>query len=227
LNLSKKKINLIASKQILLKNITTKELEEFCIYANKVYRSGFPLISDEDYDFIYIKELKIRDPRNDFFKRIEPEVLDFSEEKHLLPEMMLSIDKVYSFQDFLKWLDRVLKSCHELSINPTKLIFKATPKLDGFAGYDDGKKLYTRGDGKKGSDISRVFNRGLKIFNNSKRGQGAGEIVVRKTYFEKNLSNFFEFPRNFQASLIKEKELDEHAKNAIKNDGAFFVTFKQ
>ena len=27
---------------------------------------------------------------------------------------------------------------------------KATPKLDGFAGYDDGNKLYTRGDGKKG-----------------------------------------------------------------------------
>jgi hypothetical protein len=24
--------------------------------------------------------------------------------------------------------------------------------LDGFAGYDDGIRLYTRGDGKKGSD---------------------------------------------------------------------------
>ena len=59
------------------------------------------------------------------------------------------------------------------------------------------------------------------------RGQGPGEIVVKKSYFDKNLATFFEFPRNFQASLIKEKELDEHAKNAIKKDGAFFVPFQQ
>ena len=140
---------------------------------------------------------------------------------------MLSIDKAYSFQEILRWIDRILKSCKELSIDFMELIFKATPKLDGFAGYDDGNKLYTRGDGKKGSDISRVFDRGLKVFNNSKRGQGPGEIVVSKSYFEENLAQFFEFPRNFQASLIKEKALDEHAKNAIKKDGAFFVPFKQ
>jgi len=107
------------------------------------------------------------------------------------------------------------------------LKFKATAKLDGFAGYDDGIRLYTRGDGKKGSDITRVFKRGLKVFNNSERGQGPGEIVVSKTYFEKNLSDYFEFPRNFQASLIKEKDLDVHAREAIEKNGAFFVPFKQ
>ncbi|MDB9933358.1 helix-hairpin-helix domain-containing protein, partial [Candidatus Thioglobus sp.] len=104
---------------------------------------------------------------------------------------------------------------------------KGTAKLDGFAGYDDGSKLYTRGDGNKGSDISRVFARGLGIFNNSERGQGPGEIVVKRSYFEKHLSNNFEYPRNFQASLIKEKELDSLAIEAISNKAALFVPFTQ
>jgi DNA ligase (NAD+) len=108
-----------------------------------------------------------------------------------------------------------------------EVVIKGTAKLDGFAGYDDGAKLYTRGDGNKGSDISRVFDRGLGILNESERGQGPGEIVVKRSYFENHLSGHFEYPRNFQASLIKEKELDLFAKDAINAKAALFVPFKQ
>ncbi len=107
-----------------------------------------------------------------------------------------------------KWLERITKFSSEINYSLADIQIKGTAKLDGFAGYDDGNKLYTRGDGNKGSDISRVFERGLGVFNNSERGQGPGEIVVKRSYFEKYLSNHFEYPRNFQASLIKEKELD-------------------
>ena len=214
--ISREKISLITKKEILPAELTTQELVEFCEYCNVQYRYGSPIISDEDYDFIFLKALKERAPNHKFFKIIEPEIIPFSEEKIVLPETMLSTEKAYSFDEIIKWTDRILKSCKEISFEVSKLIFKATPKLDGFAGYDDGNKLFTRGDGKKGSDITRVFNRGLKIYNNSSRGQGAGEIVVSKSYFEQNLVGYFEFPRNFQASLIKEKELDDRATNAIK-----------
>jgi len=217
----------ILNHEVELKDLKTEILEQFVEFANQKYREGNPVVTDEDYDFLYLQELKKRNPSHPFLLKVEPEGEGFSEEKILIPETMLSIDKAYSFEEIHKWADRILKSCKELSFDPKLLIFKATPKLDGFAGYDDGKKLYTRGDGKKGSDISRVFQRGLKVFNDSKRGQGPGEIVVKKSYFEKHLSAYFEFPRNFQASLIKEKELDENAQNAIKDDGAFFVPFKQ
>jgi len=225
--LSTHKINLILDKKIPLDEISDQELLEFCILANQHYRSGNPLISDEDYDFIYIKELKQRNPDSDFLTSVEPEDSTFSEEKVLLPEQMLSIDKAYTFEEVLKWLERIVKACNEINYDVLSLNLCATPKLDGFAGYDDGFSLYTRGDGKKGSDITRVFDRGLKILNNSPRGQGPGEIVVKKSYFEQYLSNFFEFPRNFQASLIKEKALDDNAKKAIENEGAFFVPFSQ
>ena len=44
---------------------------------------------------------------------------------------------------------------------------------------------------------------------------GAGEIVVSRSYFDNQLAEFFDNPRNFQASVIKEKQLDEHAERAI------------
>jgi len=225
--LSDKKISNIVNHEISIKDLTDQELASFCVYANEKYRAGSPVISDEDYDFIYLKSLKDRTPGHPLLQSVEPENEGFSEEKLLLPKPMLSIDKAYSFPEILKWIERIHKACEDLQYDYRNIIFKATPKLDGFAGYDDGEKLYTRGDGKKGSDISRVFERGLKVFDNSKRGQGPGEIVVKKSYFDQHLASFFEFPRNFQASLIKEKELDEHAKNTIKKDGAFFVPFNQ
>ena len=126
-----------------------------------------------------------------------------------------------------KWLERITKFSEEINYPLNSIQIKGTAKLDGFAGFDDGLKLYTRGDGKKGSDISRVFERGLGIFNDSERGQGPGEIVVKRSYFEKHLSNHFEYPRNFQASLIKEKELDKFAIDAISEKAALFVPFTQ
>jgi len=225
--LSKTHLNEILERKITPKEISTEDLVSLCELLNNEYRSGNPLVSDQDYDFLFLKELRLRLPDHQFFTKIEPEVDGFSEEKLTLPKTMLSIDKAYSFEEILKWIDRILKSCSEITYDAKKIIIRATPKLDGFAGYDDGKKLYTRGDGKKGSDITRVFDRGLRVFNDSPRGQGPGEIVVKKSYFEKYLATYFEFPRNFQASLIKEKELDEQAKNAIKEDGAYFVPFQQ
>ena len=165
MNLSKKIINDILTKKILVNELSSSQLSEFCIYANEKYRSGDPVISDADYDFIFLKELKKRNPSHHLLNIVEPEVHGFSEEKVLIPKPMLSIDKAYSFDEILKWIDRIFKSTNELSLDIKKLIFRATPKLDGFAGFDDGKRLYTRGDGKRGSDITRVFNRGNLVNN--------------------------------------------------------------
>ena len=225
--LTKIQIQDITNQRILISDLTDEDLLEFCKFANQRYRDGSPIISDEDYDFIYALELSKRLPDHPFLQKVEDENVGFSEEKIKLPEKMLSTDKAYSWEEVNKWLERIRKFSEEINFSLDNIQIKGTAKLDGFAGFDDGNKLYTRGDGNKGSDITRVFERGLGTFNNSQRGQGPGEIVVKRSYFEKHLSGHFEYPRNFQASLIKEKELDQFAKDAITNEAALFVPFSQ
>ncbi len=223
--LSQDIVDKLIHQEILTDELLDEELAQFCQIANLAYRAGKPIISDQDYDFIYLAALKDRDPDNLLLKSIEPEGWSFSEEKVLLPKEMLSIDKAYSWDEISKWIERLKKSAMQIGLNLNDIQIKATPKLDGFAGFDDGNRLYTRGDGKKGSDISRVFERGLCVFNDAKRGLGAGEIVIKKSYFEKYLAHNFEYPRNFQASLIKEKILNEQAQKAIIDKAALFVPF--
>jgi DNA ligase (NAD+) len=220
-------INQIIQQEVLLDDLSDDDLASFCQTANLTYRSGEPIVSDQDYDFIYLPALKQRLPRHPLLQSIEPEGQGFSEEKVLLPEIMLSTDKAYSWTEISKWIERLEKSAVEIGLEPSLIGIKATPKLDGFAGFDDGTRLYTRGDGKKGSDITRVFDRGLQVYNDSERGQGAGEIVVKKSYFEMHLSQNYEYPRNFQASLIKEKSLDVKAQQAVLDKAALFVPFTQ
>lgn len=200
------------------------QLLEFLQICNLLYRSGDPLISDALYDSVFLAELRKRHPHHPYLESVEPEKA-FAGKTVALPEYMLSTDKTFSRNGVEKWLARIAKAAELCHLDFSRLMFKATPKLDGFAAFDDGEILYTRGDGRKGTDISRVFERGLIVAGNGKRGQGAGEIVVSRSYFNSHLSDYFENARNFQASIIKEKELDPHALAAIENQAAVFYPF--
>jgi DNA ligase (NAD+) len=208
----------------LLTAYSDDELTLFLQIANALYRGGEAVLSDADYDFIYLAELRRRQPDHPYLHSIESEP-EFAGKTVDLPVVMLSTDKAYSFAEVQRWIERIEKAAVELNKDKAKLIYKATPKLDGYAAYDDGQMLYTRGDGRKGADISRVFDRGLQVANHGQRGLGAGEIVVSRSYFDSRLAEFFDNPRNFQASVIKEKQLETHAEQAILDKAAVFYPF--
>ncbi|MGR8929437.1 MAG: BRCT domain-containing protein [Gammaproteobacteria bacterium] len=205
-------------------SVNDDELVTFLQIANALYRGGEPIVSDADYDFVYLAELKKRAPEHPLLHTVEPEPA-FAGKTVDLPVIMLSTDKAYNYEDVERWGSRIEKAAQELGKDFAKLTFKVTPKLDGYAAYDDGQILYTRGDGRKGQDISRVFERGLQVANEGQRGLGAGEIVVSRSYFDENLADFFDNARNFQASVIKEKELEEHAELAVRDRAAVFYPF--
>ncbi|MGZ5045302.1 MAG: BRCT domain-containing protein [Methylobacter sp.] len=206
--------------------LTDEQLLEFLQVCNALYRSGEPLISDADYDFVFLAELQKRHPHHRYLETVEPEVIAVGKTV-TLPEPMLSTEKTYTRSGIEKWLSRLKKAAEDCDVDFSTMMIRATPKLDGYAAYDDGKVLYTRGDGRRGTDISRVFERGLIVGGNGERGQGAGEIVVSQTYFNNYLADYFENSRNFQASIIKEKELEQHAFEAIQNHAAVFFPFSQ
>jgi len=206
--------------------LSDQSLLGFLQITNALYRAGEPVISDDLYDHVFLEELKKRHPNHPYLHTVEPEPV-FAGKTVRLPVQMLSTEKAYDLESIKKWLEKIEKAAIEIGLEPDKLVYRITPKLDGYAAYDDGEHLYTRGDGRKGTDITRVFDRGLVVAGNGRRGQGAGEIVVSKTYFKENLAQYFDNARNFQASIIKEKDLNEHALAAIKSKAAVFYPFSQ
>ncbi len=95
--LTEKQIQDIAAQITLVSDLSDDDLIEFCLFANQKYRAGSPIITDENYDFIFISELAKRIPDHPFLKKVEGEIEGFSEEKIKLPEKMLSTDKAYSW----------------------------------------------------------------------------------------------------------------------------------
>lgn len=200
-----------------------EELETLLKVANALYRSGYPIIEDEKYDE-YVHYFKTQDPENPFLLNVEPEVL--SDGKTVpLPQKMLSTDKAYSFEEIKKWTERITKAALEIEFDQNLIELRITPKLDGYAAYDDGITLYTRGDGTRGQDITRAFERGLKVAKNAGRGLGPGEIVIKKSYFNEVLSEKFENSRNIQAAIIAEKKVDEDVQRAIDEGACVFYPF--
>ncbi|WP_421866650.1 BRCT domain-containing protein [Motiliproteus sp.] len=191
--------------------------------SNALYREGVEVINDDQYD-LYISMLRDINHLNPYLNSVEPEVV--SEAKTVqLPQRMLSTEKAYSLDDIKKWLKRILKAAQEINVSEDEINIRVTPKLDGYAAYDDGVTLYTRGDGYRGQNVTRAFDRGLKVAVGGQRGLGPGEIVIKKSYFNKVLKNQFENSRNIQAAIIAEKKVDENVQRAIDNGACVFYPF--
>jgi DNA ligase (NAD+) len=200
-------------------------LLSFLKAANALYRAGYPIIDDLQYDAAQ-RIFADKNPEHKFVVQVEAEPVHLSKTV-LLPVKMLSTDKAYSKTEIEKWVTRVEKTAEKLDVVFADVVIRVTPKLDGYAAFDDGATLYTRGDGNRGQDITRVFERGLKVGGDGKRGQGPGEIVVGKAYFADNLAEQFENSRNIQASIIAEKNVDENIQKAIDDGAALFYPFAQ
>jgi DNA ligase (NAD+) len=221
-----KNIDVSYLNKVFLQPINELSLDELLSVlkiSNALYRSGIEVFNDDVYES-YLKALKSRAPENPYLSTVEPEVLVDSKTVSL-PKKMLSTDKAYSFKEIKKWIDRLLKSSVEIGLNKADIDIRLTPKLDGYAAYDDGKSLYTRGDGTKGQDITRAFDKGLQVANNGTRGLGPGEIVIKKSYFDAELSKKFENSRNIQAAIIAEKKVDKYIQKAIDDGACVFFPF--
>jgi len=213
----------VSFKNGTIEGLSNDEQLSCLIVANACYRSGFPVIDDALYDK-FSQQFGSHNPTHSFVTSVEPELLNLGKTVQL-PQKMLSTDKAYSKEEIQKWLDRIIKAANELNIESREINIRMTPKLDGYAAFDDGNKLYTRGDGVKGQDITRAFERGLKVASQGERGLGAGEIVIDKMYFDKELSPYFENSRNIQAAIIAEKNVDENVQKAIFNGACVFYPF--
>ena len=178
-----------------IENLNEKQLSDIILIANKKYYNEQPIMTDNQYDII--KEyIETKYPSNQIITEIGAQV---EKNKVKLPYEMASMDKIKPDTNALtNWKQKFTGPNYVLSC-----------KLDGVSGLysTEGKqpKLYTRGDGKIGQDISHLIPH-LRL-PKSKNVVIRGEFIIPKKVFENKYKNSFANPRNMVAGIVNHKTI--------------------
>lgn len=194
--------NLRNDPYMVLNNLSENDIVAIIQKANyDYYNSESPLFSDQLYDLV--KEyLEKKNPNHPILKNVGA-AIGFDERKEKLPYFMGSLDKIKTDSKVLeKWSDKY------------KGEYVISDKLDGNSALlywnNCQLKLFSRGDGKVGQNISHLlhFIKNIPSFAGKDTYAVRGELVISKEDFEKRLSLKGANARNMVAGLINSKVPD-------------------
>jgi NAD-dependent DNA ligase len=187
-----------------LNKLTETQVIDIIKEANDAFFNDKSIITDSEYDII--KEYTEKTyPKNSQLQDIGAPVVD--KNKVELPYYMGSMDKIKPDTGAIdKW---------KIKYNGPYVI---SAKLDGVSGLystENGiEKLYTRGNGKIGQDIS-YFIPYLRL-PRDKDITIRGEFIINRNTFEEKYKDSFSNPRNFVSGLINSKTIDVTKFNDVK-----------
>ena len=178
-----------------LENIPEQRYVTIIQKANDEYYNNKPLMTDNEFDIV--KEyFEKKFPNNPVLQTIGAPI---TKNKVSLPYNMPSMDKIKPDTDALvKWMKKYTGN------------YVLSCKLDGVSGMytteNNTQKLYTRGDGTIGQDITHL----LPMLNLPKHENIVirGEFIISKTKFEEKYKSRFANPRNLVAGIINSKTVD-------------------
>lgn len=195
-----------------LKMMTEKELTNLLNVANSAYyHDTNPIMNDNLYDILREYVLN-KYPHNITANNAHASSeISIEKNKVKLPYELWSMDKikpdssaVYNWSQ--KYIGPYVISC----------------KLDGISAlYVSGKnlkeaKLYTRGNGIYGQDISDFIPYIIKQQSDFEVSFVLrGEIIIKKNVFQKKYASKFANPRNFVAGIINKKTIDPNIINDL------------
>lgn len=182
----------------VLDTLTEVQLNKMLEDANHAFHTiGVPIMSDSEYDILY-------EYTTNKFKKPEGVGAAVEKNKVALPYEMASMDKIKPDTGALVSWKAKYKGPYVLSC-----------KLDGVSGMysteGDVPKLYTRGDGKVGQDISHLIPK-LRL-PKEKGVVIRGEFVIPKEVFTTKYADKFANPRNLVAGIVNRKTIDEKIKD--------------
>jgi DNA ligase (NAD+) len=184
--------NGITSLEVMSETNLSKILQ----YASKQYYNHTQVLTDNQFDILK-QFIEHKFPLNNAVKEIGAEV---ERNKIILPYEMASMDKI-------KPDTNALSSWSSKFTGP----FILSCKLDGVSGLytTEGStpKLYTRGNGSVGQDISH-FIPYLEL-PKTKDIVIRGEFIIPKSIFKTKYANKFANPRNMVAGIINHKTISD------------------
>ena len=181
----------------VLESLTEEELVTVIEGNNHAYyNTNKPLTSDNEYDII--KEYMERKyPKNTIITEVGAKII---KNKVELPYKMASMDKIKPDTNALTKWTTTYKGPYVLSC-----------KLDGVSGLytTEGEipKLYTRGNGTIGQDISHL----IPVLNlpTEKNSVIRGEFIIPRLVFEEKYKKRFANARNLVSGIVNSKKIDE------------------
>jgi len=193
-----------------LENANIKTLVSIAKIANEAYRNKEKtLMTDDEYDLI-IDRIKFINPNHSFFKKVGAKVnKKIDKVKVTLPFFMGSMDKIRPENN-----DKLEKFKKDFG-GP----YIVSDKLDGVSALliinENEKKLYTRGNGFIGTDITNLLELiNIDISNIKTSVIIRGELIISKTNFkkyEKTMAN----ARNMVSGIVNSKTVDVNAAKDI------------
>jgi NAD-dependent DNA ligase/DNA polymerase/3'-5' exonuclease PolX len=178
-----------------LQTLNENQLASMLNLANILYRNAQPIMTDNQYDILQ-EFIATKYPANKDVRKIGAPV---ERNKAVLPYFMGSMDKIKPDTHALaNWIAKY-KGPYVLSC-----------KLDGVSGLytTEGPKpkLYTRGDGKVGQDVSHLIPH-LRL-PKTKGVVIRGEFIIPKEVFIAKYKTTFANPRNMVSGLVNQKTIN-------------------
>jgi len=180
----------------VLESLSEKQLSKMIELANDAFhRDGQPIMEDNAFDLMR-EFVENKFPKA---KALEEVGAPVGKNKVSLPYEMWSMDKI-------KPDTNIIDRWREKYTGP----YVISCKLDGVSGLysteGERPKLYTRGDGKVGQDISHMIP--YLQLPSTKGVVVRGEFIIEKSLFETKYSQQFANPRNLVAGIVNQKTTD-------------------
>ena len=181
-----------------LNTLSLANLENMLQHASKQYYNHSPVLSDNQFDIIK-NFIDTKFPKSKVTKEVGAEV---ERNKVLLPFEMASMDKIKPDTGALaiwcqKFIGPYVLSC----------------KLDGVSGLFSNSKLFTRGNGTVGQEVSHLIPYLGLLAKNNENIAIRGEFIMSKQVFQTKYANKFANIRNMVAGIINSKTITDAVKD--------------
>lgn len=191
-----------------------RELTDLLLrYNHAYYVEGQSEVSDGEYDRLLARLMELESAWPEFKREDSPSQRVGSDLSTELPEMphsipVLSLDKAYSEEELLGWMDRTVRRAGQ------GLSFVAEEKIDGVSivlYYEQGvlKRALTRGNGSIGNDVTANVKTIGSVPLRLREGIDIavrGEIYLEKEQFagiNRRMGELYANPRNLAAGTLR------------------------